>query len=115
MLVLVLVLVLVLLLTSGHATQALGCYNNLSNVMHGSYPKGVGWYRTSFQQPESAGKAGAASFLRFDGCLNDCMVFVNGKFTTRRFAAYSGFTVPLPAKPNELIHVLTDPCSEFLK
>jgi hypothetical protein len=73
--------------------------NNLSNIMHGSYPKGVGWYRTSFTLPAAAG---GASFLRIEGCLNDCQVFVNGVFATRRFAAYSGFTVPLPpGKPNE--------------
>jgi hypothetical protein len=74
---------------------ALGCWNNLSNIMHGSYPKGVGWYRTSFTLPAAARALGAASFLRFEGCLNDCQVFVNGAFAARRFAAYAGFTVPL--------------------
>ena len=74
----------------------LGCWNNLSNIMHGSYPKGVGWYRTSFTLPGSANHPGASSFLRIEGCLNDCMVFVNGEFVARRFAAYSGFTAPVP-------------------
>lgn len=74
---------------------ALGCWNNLSNVMHGSYPKGIGWYRTSFKLPAAARAVGASSFLRFEGCLNDCQVFVNGVFVVRRFAAYSGFTVQL--------------------
>eukprot|EP01051_Picozoa_sp_SAG22_P006127 SAG22_NODE_390_length_11235_cov_26.293732_7_plen_771_part_00 len=83
---------------------ALGCWNNLSNIMHGSYPKGIGWYRTSFKLPAAATAAGATSFLRVEGCLNDCQVFVNGVFVVRRFAAYSGFTVPLNSI-NELITV----------
>ena len=71
---------------------ALGCWNNLSNIMHGSYPKGIGWYRTSFKLPAATGTA-SSSFLRVEGCLNDCQVFVNGVFAVRRFAAYSGFIV----------------------
>ena len=37
----------------------------------------------------------AAAFFHFEGCLNDCVVFVNGHFLARRFAAYSGFRVPV--------------------
>jgi beta-galactosidase len=75
---------------------ALGCENPLgeSDFMHGSYPKGVGWYRRTFAAP--SGGADDVTWLHFEGILNDAMVFVNGKFLARRFGSYSGFSVELP-------------------
>lgn len=82
---------------------ALGCDNadQNSNAMHGSYPKGIGWYRRQFSLGGATAAAVAASsavvFLHFEGCLNDCQVFVNGRFLHRAFGGFAGFRVPLPA------------------
>ena len=39
----------------------------------------------------------ATVFLHFEGCLNDCLVFVEGQFLHRAFGGFAGFRVPLPA------------------
>ena len=38
------------------------------------------------------------AWLHLEGILNDAMVFVNGKFVSRKFQSYSGFSVDLPAE-----------------
>ena len=60
---------------------ALGCEDPLANFMHGSYPKGVGWYRRSFTVGSDVlGSATGqrVTWLHFEGVLNDAMIFVNG-------------------------------------
>ena len=89
----------------------LGCIpseTNPSNNMHGSYPKGVGWYRTTFLADASttAAVSGRVTWLHFEGVLNDAMIFVNGKFLARRFSSYSGFSVELPSSLLKASNVL---------
>ena len=88
---------------------ALGCENPLSNFMHGSYPKGVGWYRRTFAAPDG-GSTDRVTWFHFEGVLNDAMVFVNGKFLARRFESYSGFSVEIPAGTLKATNTLAVRC-----
>lgn len=52
---------------------------------------GVGWYRRYFRLPESA--AGKRAVLSFEGVMNRCEVYVNGRRLAEHRGGYMGFTV----------------------
>ena len=90
--------------SKAHKQPAVACASriyvdrSLVITVHGSYPKGVGWYRRTFDFAAGSSGDERVAWLHFEGILNDAMVFVNGKFLSRKFQSYSGFSVDLPAE-----------------
>ena len=56
---------------------------------HGYKPKGVGWYRRSFDLP--AADAGKRIWLEFDGVYRNSDVWVNGEWLGHHWSGYTGF------------------------
>jgi beta-galactosidase len=67
-----------------------------ADMSHGFKPVGpgfhdnsVGWYRRTFEFPES--DKGRRLMLEFDGASRDCLVFLNGYFIGHHESGYSSF------------------------
>ncbi|MYF76931.1 MAG: hypothetical protein F4174_06285 [Acidobacteria bacterium] len=56
---------------------------------HGYKPKGVGWYRRSFELP--AADRGRRIRLEFDGVYRNSDVWVNGEWLGHHWSGYTGF------------------------
>ena len=56
---------------------------------HGYQPKGVGWYRRSFDLP--AADAGRRIWLEFDGVYRNSDVWINGEWLGHHWSGYTGF------------------------
>lgn len=56
---------------------------------HGYKPKGVGWYRRSFDLP--AADEGKRIWLEFDGVYRNSDVWVNGEWLGHHWSGYTGF------------------------
>ncbi|VGO21519.1 beta-galactosidase GalA [Pontiella sulfatireligans] len=60
-----------------------------AEVAHGSIPKGVAWYRKTFELP--AEDNGRRIHIEFDGIYRDSSVWVNGHFVGRHLSGYTSF------------------------
>lgn len=56
---------------------------------HGYKPKGVGWYRRSFDLP--AADRGKRIWLEFDGVYRNSDVWINGEWLGHHWSGYTGF------------------------
>ena len=56
---------------------------------HGYKPKGVGWYRRTFQLP--AADKGKRIWLEFDGVYRNSNVWINGHWLGHDWSGYTGF------------------------
>ena len=56
---------------------------------HGYKPKGVGWYRRSFELP--AADRGKRIWLEFDGVYRNSDVWINGEWLGHHWSGYTGF------------------------
>ena len=56
---------------------------------HGYKPKGVGWYRRTFELP--AADRGKRIWLEFDGVYRNSDVWINGKWAGHHWSGYTGF------------------------
>ena len=56
---------------------------------HGYKPKGVGWYRRTFQLPAS--DEGKRIWLEFDGVYRNSNVWINGHWSGHDWSGYTGF------------------------
>ena len=72
------------------------CASNASGT--GFLPGGIGWYRKTFQLPESL--RGRKIFLAFDGVYRDSDVWINGSLLGHRPYGYSSFEYELTSHLN---------------
>ena len=56
---------------------------------HGYKPKGVGWYRRTFELP--AADRGKRIWLEFDGVYRNSDVWINGEWAGHNWSGYTGF------------------------
>ena len=56
---------------------------------HGYKPKGVGWYRRSFELPPA--DRGKRIWLEFDGVYRNSDVWINGEWLGHHWSGYTGF------------------------
>ncbi len=56
---------------------------------HGYKPKGVGWYRRTFELP--AADRGRRVWLEFDGVYRNSSVWLNGEWLGHHWSGYTGF------------------------
>ncbi len=56
---------------------------------HGFLPKGIGWYRRTFNIPQD--DRGKRIWIDFDGVFRDCRVWLNGKLLGRHWSGYTSF------------------------
>ena len=66
-----------------------GIFDQNAEPNHGSLPTGVGWYRKSFNLPES--DRGKRIYLEFDGAFRDSTVWINGYLVGRQPSGYTSF------------------------
>ncbi len=66
-----------------------GEFTQDANLVQGSLPKDVGWYRKTFSLP--AEDQCKRLCLEFDGVYRDCQVWVNGHFIGRHLSGYTSF------------------------
>ena len=64
-------------------------FNAADGADGGGYYRGPAWYRRTFEVP--AAKAGARSYLEFDGAALVAEVWVNGRFVGRHEGGYARF------------------------
>ena len=60
-----------------------------SDPAHGFLPKGVGWYRKTFEIPAS--DRGKTLWIDFDGVFRNCRVWLNGRLLGRHRSGYTSF------------------------
>ncbi len=65
-------------------------WNNLDGQQHGSYYRGIGWYRRHYSVPDDW--AGRELFLKFDGASLVTDLYVNGTFVGEHRGAFAAFT-----------------------
>lgn len=66
-----------------------GTFDPKGDGSHGFLPKNVGWYRKTFEVPESA--KGQILWIDFDGVFRDSRVWLNGKLLGHHLSGYTGF------------------------
>lgn len=77
---------------------------------HGYLEGGLGWYRKAFTVPQSMKDAGKRISVDFEGCFQDCSVYLNGELAGTYPHGYTGFAFDLtdrlnygPDSPNVLV------------
>ena len=80
-------------LTLPHDWSIEGAYSASNASGTGYLPGGIGWYRKSFDLPESL--RGSRIFVDFDGVYRDSDVWVNGHLLGHRPSGYSSFEYEL--------------------
>ncbi|MBC2607519.1 beta-galactosidase GalA [Pelagicoccus albus] len=70
-----------------------GPFDPQANVSQGYRPRGIAWYRRSFQLSEE--DIGKNIELQFDGIASHCTVWINGTLAHRNFSGYSSFQIDM--------------------
>lgn len=66
-----------------------GTFTPEADLVHGSLPVGIGWYRKTFHVPEE--DLGKAMSLEFDGIYRNFEIWCNGHFVGRELSGYGSF------------------------
>jgi beta-galactosidase len=70
-----------------------GPFDEKANLSQGYRPRGIAWYRRSFQLPRS--DKGRDLEIQFDGVATHCTVWVNGIVAARNWCGYTSFQIDL--------------------
>src|SRR6185369_7874037 len=66
-----------------------GAFDEKADGSHGFLPKGLGWYRKTFDLPAS--DKGRSLWIDFDGVYRNSSVWLNGKLLGKHASGYTSF------------------------